>query len=171
MHTQIIIGPKRFWRSFFMNTGHQPALTSVECSFTSQSISHNDGNFSVWLIERKKTLTNIFVTEPISGGKIRTYYGTSVMITLNTPCPFISLFVFHTLWFLYRNLHDQTQEWMPPVQSSSRPRYQARVMGWMKRRSRNRRRRPQKMAAATTTSGDIITKPRMIRAEQLLSSR
>ncbi|TNN85572.1 hypothetical protein EYF80_004205 [Liparis tanakae] len=37
--------------------------------------------------------------------------------------------------------------------------------------SRNRRSSPQKMAAATTTSGDIITKPRMMRAEQLLSSR
>lgn len=66
---------------------------------------------------------------------------------------------------------DQTQEWKPPVQSSRLPLYQARVIGWTRRSSRKRRRRPQKMAAATTTSGDIMTKPRIIKAEQLLSSR
>lgn len=66
---------------------------------------------------------------------------------------------------------DQTQAWMLPAQSSSLPLYQARLIGWMKSRSRNFRSSPQKTAAATTTSGDIITKPRMMRAEQLLSSR
>lgn len=66
---------------------------------------------------------------------------------------------------------DQTQEWKPPVQSSSLPLYRARVIGWTRSSRPERRRRPQKVAAATTTSGDIMTKPRMMRAEQLLSSR
>lgn len=65
----------------------------------------------------------------------------------------------------------QTQAWTPPIQSSSGLRYRARLRGWTRRRSRNLRSSSQKMAAATTTRGDIITNPRMMRAEQLLSSR